>query len=115
MRAPASTWAGDPPEGVGGRLNTATGSMPAVTLAAHLTTGLGVPATVEGTEGRAKGRSPQEAWAAGSWAVAHAEADGITSVTVGDRMWTRARGAAAWSWQAAKSTEAQNSVTITRM
>ncbi len=114
-RVLASTLAGYSPEGFGCRLNSATVSTPADTLAAHLTTELGLPATVEGTKVRAKGRSPQEAWAAGSWAVAHAEADGITSVTVGDRMWTRARGAAAWSWQAAKSTEAQNSVTITRM
>jgi hypothetical protein len=55
-----------------------------------------------------------DAWAAGSWAVAHAEADGITSVTVGDRAWTRARGAEAWSWHAADKPIAPNAVMITR-
>jgi hypothetical protein len=114
-RVLASTLAGYSPEGFGCRLNSATVSTPAVTLAAHLTTELGIPATVEGSNVRAKGRSTPEAWAAGSWAVAHAEADGITSVTVGDRTWSRARGAKAWSWQAATSPAAQNSVMITRL
>ena len=110
----ASTLAGHSPGGIGCRLDAAAASTPAATLAAQLTTELGLPATVDGTEVRASGRNAQEAWAAGSWAVAHAEADGITSVTVGDRTWTRARGNEAWSWQAADRAIASTSVTITR-
>jgi len=56
----------------------------------------------------------QEAWAAGSWVVAHADADGITAVTVGDRTWTRARSEDAWSWHAATTPISPTSVTITR-
>ncbi len=111
----ASALAGHSPEGFGCRLDSATVSTPAVTLAAHLTAELGIPATVEGTKVRARGLSTKVAWATGSWAVAHAEADGITSVTVGDRTWTRARGAEAWSWYAAAQPDAQNAVTITTL
>jgi hypothetical protein len=111
----ASTLAGHSPEGFGCRLDSATVSTPAATLAAHLTAELGIPATVEGGKVHATGRNSQEAWAAGSWAVAHAEADGITSVTVADRTWTRGRGADAWSWHTAAKASAQNVVTITRL
>ena len=114
-RVLASTLAGYSPGGIGCRLDAATVSTPAATLAAHLTAELGVPATVAGATVRVTGRNAQEAWAAGSWAVARAEADGITSVTVGNRTWTRARGAEAWSWHAADKAIAPTSVTITRL
>jgi hypothetical protein len=113
-RVLASTLAGHSPGGIGCRLDAAKVSTPAATLAAQLTTELGVRATVEGAGVRATGRNSQVAWAAGSWAVAHAEADGITAVTVGDRTWTRARGPEAWSWHAADKAIAPTSVTITR-
>jgi hypothetical protein len=110
----ASTLAGHSPGGIGCRLDAATVSTPAATIAENLTAELGVPTTVQGREVHATGRNAQLAWAAGSWAVAHAEADGITSVTVGDRMRTRARGADAWSWGQADTAIAPTSVTITR-
>ena len=113
-RVLASTLAGHSPGGIGCRLDAATASTPAATLARRLNAELGVPATVQGVDVRVTGRNVQEAWAAGSWAVAHAEADGITSITVGDRAWTRARGDKAWSWQAADKAIAPTSVTITR-
>jgi len=72
-----------------------------------------VPAVVQGQDIHATGRNAQLAWAAGSWAVAHAEADGITSVTVGDRAWTRERGSKAWSWHPADQAIAPTSVAIT--
>jgi len=109
----ASTLSGHSPGGIGCRLDAAKTSTPAATIAAHLTAELGVPATVEGGSVHAIARDTQEAWAAGSWAVAHAEADGITAITVGDRAWTRVRGEAAWSWQAAGKPIAPTSVTIT--
>lgn len=110
----ASTLAGHSPGGFGCRLDAATGSTPAASIAGHLRTEMGVRATVAGAGVRVSGRSEQEAWAAGSWAVAHAEANNITSVTVGDRTWTRTRDEKAWSWQAAKKPIAPTSVTITR-
>jgi hypothetical protein len=113
-RVLASTLAGHSAGGLGCRLDAATASTPAATLARRLTTELGVPAKVQGAAVRATGRSAPEAWAAGSWAVAHAQADGITSVTVGDQGWTRARGAEAWSWHDADKPIASTAVTITR-
>ncbi|HEY5248260.1 MAG TPA: hypothetical protein VIJ15_07405 [Dermatophilaceae bacterium] len=110
----ASTLAGHSPGGLGCRLDAATTSTPAASIAAHLTAELGLPASVESDRVKATGRDAKEAWAAGSWAVAHAEADGITEVTVGDRTWTRARGEEGWSWHAATKPIAPTSVTITR-
>ena len=111
----ASTLAGHSAGGIGCRLDAATASTPAASLAQRLTYELGVPAKIQGTAVQARGRSALEAWAAGSWAVAHAEADGITSVTVGDRTWTRARGDEAWSWHAADKPIASTTVMITRL
>jgi hypothetical protein len=111
----ASTLAGHSPGGIGCRLDAATVSAPAATIAARLTAQLGVPTTVAGGNVRATGRNAREAWAAGSWAVAHAEADGITSITVGNRTWTRGRGADALEWHPATKPIAANSVLITRL
>ena len=113
-RVLASTLAGHSAGGMGCRLDEATASTPAAALAQRLTTELGVPAKVRGTAVQVTGRNASQAWAAGSWAVAHAEADGITAVTVGDRSWTRSRGDEAWSWHAAKKPVAPTAVTITR-
>ena len=113
-RVLASTLAGHSPGGLGCRLDAATASTPAASIATQLTTELGLRATVKGQEVRVSGRSAQQAWAAGSWAVAHAEANGITSVIVGDRQWTRARGKEALSWHAATRSIAPQSVTIAR-
>ena len=113
-RVLASTLAGHSPGGIGCRLDAATASTPAASIAAQLTTELGVRATVKGQEVRVSGRNAQQAWAAGSWAVAHAEANGITSVTVGNRQWTRARGKEALSWHPATKPLDAQSVTITR-
>jgi hypothetical protein len=109
----ASTLSGQSPGGIGCRLDAATVSTPAANIASDLTAELGVPATVQGAGVVATGGSAQQAWAAGSWAVAHAQADGITAITVGDRSWTRTRGEQAWSWQAATNALAPTSVMIT--
>ncbi|MBC7558111.1 MAG: hypothetical protein H7270_01890 [Dermatophilaceae bacterium] len=109
----ASTLSGHSPGGIGCRLDAATVSTPAATIAARLTKELGVPATVKAGVVRVTGPSARQAWAAGSWAVAQAEADGITSVTVGDRTWTRARGKRALSWHPAVKPIAPTAVTIT--
>jgi len=110
----ASTLTGHSPGGFGCRLDAPTVSTPAATIAARLSAELGVPATARAGGVRVNGRDTKQAWAAGSWAVAHAEAHGITSVTVGDRAWTRARGKEALSWHTATKPTAPTSVTITR-
>src|SRR5450631_3990856 len=109
----ASTLAGHSPGGFGCRLDAATVSTPAARIAAQLTAEMGVPASVQASKVHATGRDAQQAWAAGSWAVAHADADGITAVTVGNRTWTRARGEDGWSWHAATTPIAPTSMTIT--
>ena len=109
----ASTLAGHSPGGIGCRLDAATASTPAARIAAQLTAEMGVPASVQASKVHATGRDAQQAWAAGSWAVAHADADGITAVTVGNRTWTRARGEDGWSWHAATTPIAPTSMTIT--
>jgi hypothetical protein len=109
----ASTLAGHSPGGIGCRLDAPTDSTPAASIAKHLTAELGVSATAEGAAVRVTGRNAQAAWATGSWAVAHAEAHGITSVTVGTRTWTRARGEEGWSWHAADKPLGPTSVAIT--
>ena len=111
----ASTLAGHSPGGIGCRLDAATVSSPASTIAAQLTAQLGVAATVSAGTVRATGRNAQEAWAAGAWAAAHADTHGITAITVGDRTWTRSRGEEAWSWHAAGTPIAMTSVSITRL
>ncbi len=112
-RVLASTLAGHSPGGFGCRLDDATVSTPAATIAAHLTAELGVAATAQAKTVQVTGINAQVAWAAGAWAVAHAEADGITSVTVGNRVWTRGRGSSALSWHPADTALAPTSVTIT--
>jgi hypothetical protein len=109
----ASALSGQSPGGIGCRLDAATVIAPAASIASNLTAELGVPDTVQGADVLATGGNAQEAWAAGAWAAVHAEAYGITSITVGDRAWTRARGQEAWSWQAASKAVAPTSVTIT--
>ena len=111
----ASTLAGHSPGGLGCRLDAPTVSAAAPVIAADLTAEMGVPAAAAGRDVRVTARTTQEAWAAGSWAVAHAEVDGITSVTVGSRTWTRARGEDAWSWHEASQPLAATSVRITRL
>jgi hypothetical protein len=109
----ASTLAGHSPGGIGCRLDEATVSGVAPAVAEQLSSELGIAATSRGKIVQATGRNAVQAWAAGSWAVAHAEVDGITSITVGNRAWTRARGEEAWSWHTAAKPSAATSVTMT--
>jgi hypothetical protein len=110
----ASTLSGHSPGGIACRLDDATASAPAASIAASITRELGLPATVQAGRVKVTGRTAQQAWSAGSWAVAHAEADGITSITVGNRTWTRARGKEALTWDPASEPLPATSVSITR-
>jgi hypothetical protein len=114
-RVLASALSGQSPGGIGCRLEAATTSTPAADIAATLTTEMGVRATVQSGVVKVTGRNVQQAWAAGCWAVTHADAHGITAVTVGDRTWTRERGEEAWSWHPAAKPIGPTSVTISRL
>lgn len=109
----ASALTGLSPGGMGCRLDEATASAAAPSVAKRLSSELGIPATGGQKLVQATGRDAAQAWAAGSWAVAHAEVEGITAVTVGDQTWTRARGEEAWSWQSAARPIAPTAVAFT--
>lgn len=109
----ASALTGHSPGGMGCRLDAATVSTSATNVAGRLSSELGIAAKGQGKLVQVTGRDSVQAWAAGSWAVAHAEVEGITAITVGNRSWTRARSEKAWSWQDAVKPLAPTSVAIT--
>lgn len=94
----ASTLTGYSPGGLGCRLDPTKGATDRKALVTALREELGVSA--ERTNGTLVVRAPDErhAWGIGAWAVAQAEAHQLTSVTVGDRQWTRTRRSSGWSW-----------------
>lgn len=60
--------------------------------ASALAAELGAAAAVEGGVLRVASSQTVPAWAVGQWLVARAAQYGVTSVQVGDRLWTRADG-----------------------
>lgn len=114
-RALASTLAGHTPGGLGCRLEPlASGDRRAgpVVVARDLEKQLAVRGVVSGDHVEVRGSTAEQAWMVGHWAVAHAQRHGLSSVTVGDREWTRARGEEGWSWRAARSPVPATAVTI---
>jgi hypothetical protein len=98
----ASTLTGHSPAGLGCRLDDADRSDPGG-FATALQAELGVSGSSgEGSSGEGQlevsAGSEREAWSVGQWAVAKAEAHGVTSVRVGNREWTRTRDKDGWSW-----------------
>ena len=112
-RVLASVLSGHSPGGLGCRLDPASTVPAPGTLSASLTRELAVQGTPNGRVLSVTAPSAQAAWAVGSWAVAHADADGITTVTVGDRTWTRDRDKESWSWHASGSGGPATRVVIT--
>lgn len=117
-RAMASNLTGETAAGLGCRLDPlGTGdhrSGPAA-VARDLTLDYGVDAarmTASGDTLTVRASTPERAWAAGAWAVAKAQVHGISSVTVGDRTWTRGKASSAWSWQQAASPVTATTVVI---
>lgn len=114
-RALASTLAGHTPGGLGCRLEPlGSGDRRAgpVVVVRDLEKQLAVRGVVSGDHVEVRGSTAEQAWMVGHWAVAHAQRHGLSSVTVGDREWTRARGEEGWSWRAARSPVAATAVTI---
>ncbi len=101
-------------EAVTCRLEDATTSSSPGAVVAKMAAQTGLRATANASDVSLRARSTQRAWAVAGWAVAHAEAEGITSVTVGDRMWKRERGRGGASWHTAdRSAGNERSVRIT--
>lgn len=113
-RTLASVLTGQSSAGLGCRLADveAGAAASASTVAQELTTQTGIGASVRGPHVvQVAAGSATKAWTAGAWAVAHADARGITAVTVGNKTWTRSRDTSAATWQAA-STPAGSPTTV---
>ncbi|KNX39178.1 hypothetical protein VV01_03980 [Luteipulveratus halotolerans] len=89
---------GEVPAAVGCRLDPATESTAPDELLAKMKKQTGARGSVADGGLSLTASSEKVAWALAGWAVTHAEADGVTRVTVGDREWRRERGKAGWSW-----------------
>ena len=92
---------GSTPEGIGCRLDDATSSTSPAALVAKLADQTGVHATAGTSSVTYHASTPAAARGIAAWAVAHADSDGITAVTVGDRAWERRRGRDGWTWRGA--------------
>ena len=109
----ASALAGHSPGGLGCRLDAATSARPRASVVTAMTREFAVKPAASGKQVTVRAGSGQQAWAIGSWAVAHADADGFTAVTVGDRTWTRDRDKEAWSWAKARRPQPATTVLVT--
>ena len=108
----ASTLSGHSPGGLGCRLDDAQqGNAPG--LADALEKELGATASGSGRTLRATGASVVQAWSIGAYAVAKADAHGVTRVRVGDQQWTRTRDREGWEWHHVEGGASQTAVTIT--
>jgi hypothetical protein len=108
----ASTLTGHSPGGLGCRLDDATGGDPPALLAG-LERELGVTASADGSTLAATGTTEVQAWSIGAYAVAKADAHGVTRVRVGDREWRRTRDGDGWEWHNVGGDGAPTAVTIT--
>lgn len=100
-------------EGIGCRLDPPkkNGSPSQIVKELRNESGLDATAGVQSVNYRAK--SANGAFAIASWAIAHADSDNITAVTVGHRAWERHRGKDGWTWRdASKPTNASTTVRI---
>ena len=109
----ASALAGHSPGGLGCRLDPATSARPTPGVVTAMTREFAVKPAASGKHVTVRAASAQQAWAVASWAVAHAEADGFTTVTVGNRTWTRDRDEQAWSWGKARQPLPATTVQVT--
>jgi hypothetical protein len=89
-------------EAIGCRLDPAKANGSPATIVQQLSDESGLRATTAGTSVDYQAKSVNGAFAVASWAIAHADEDNITAVTVGDRAWERHRGQDGWKWSDAK-------------
>lgn len=103
-RVLASALSGWSPAGLTCELPAATRHAKPSVVAGDLAEQVGLKATTTADGLTVAAGSERQAWVVAQWAVARAEAYGITSVRIGDRVWDRSRGAAGWSDGAATTT-----------
>ena len=108
----ASTLTGRSPAAVGCRLKPVERAADGAAVAADLEAQLGTKPVQDGAQLTLRGASVEQAWAAGQWAVARAEAYGIDRVQVGDKVWQRSIDEGAMTWSAASGAPSPMSVTI---
>lgn len=109
----AAALSGDTPEAIGCRLDDVTGKASPQSTAAKLETQTGLSPQVAGSSITVMAKDAATARAVGAWAVAHADSEKITAVTIGDRSWQRERGEGGWTWRDAdEATREQNVVRI---
>jgi hypothetical protein len=108
----ASALSGHSPGGLGCRIDPAPRGDPAG-FTAQLESDLGL--RTQGSEATLTvlGRDEVHAWGIGAWAVAKAEATGIQSVQVGDRLWSRTRDKTGWQWRPATAKVPPATVRVT--
>ncbi|NYJ73809.1 hypothetical protein [Allobranchiibius huperziae] len=105
---------GGAPEKVTCRLDPAKTSSTPAAVVSKIANQTGLQANAGTSDVTFRARSTDRAWAVAAWAVTHADAEGITSVTVGDREWKRHRGRDGAKWiGASRSAGSATSVRIT--
>ena len=102
---------GSSPEKVTCRLDPAKTSSTPSAVVAKIANQTGLQANAGTSNVTFRARSTDRAWTVAAWAVTHAEAEGITSVTVGDREWKRHRGRDGAKWIGA-STSAGSATSV---
>ncbi|GAB3586622.1 hypothetical protein [Calidifontibacter terrae] len=100
-RVLATAFDGSVPEAVGCRFSASDAKGDPAAFVDKLKSQAGVNATASATYVTYRATSTKDAWAIGSWSVTHAQAEGVTSVVVGDRAWNRQSGKAGWTWTGA--------------
>jgi len=88
-------------EAMGCRLDATTANGSPAQIVAQLADESGLTAQAGNGNVTYRAKSVDGAFAIASWAIAHAEDDNITAVTVGDRAWERHRGRDGWVWHPA--------------
>ncbi|WP_192899866.1 hypothetical protein [Janibacter hoylei] len=109
-RTIASALSGHSPGGLVCRLDGPEAAGRPDRLVAAITEQTGQTATADGQSVTVEATDERHGWAVGAWAVAQAKARNITSVQVGDRVWTRDSGDSAMEWGSADAAPATHVV-----
>ncbi|MGW3546443.1 hypothetical protein ACWDHH_01515 [Janibacter hoylei] len=109
-RTIASALSGHSPGGLVCRLDGPEAAGRPDRLVAAITEQTGQTATADGQSVTVEATDERHGWAVGAWAVAQAKARNITSVQVGDRVWTRGSGDSAMEWGSADAAPATHVV-----
>lgn len=97
-----SVMTGETHEAIGCRLDAPKKNGSPAQITQQLSTESGLRGTANASSVDYQAKSVNGAFAVASWAIAHADSDNITAVTVGNRAWERHRGRDGWSWHDAK-------------